>query len=489
MKPGRRIVAAVGIDRYPDAGIRPLNNAVNDARAVVSLLVELGFETVAPPLYDADATYGAMWSMTTDGPLTRLDAADSLVVFYAGHGATNSTLAAGNIPVQTGYLLPASANQTQFGSWMQLDPWLKNIARLPPRHVLVILDACESGVALNPVLKWRDVKTWKKDPLDALTSRTSRRVITSALDNQLAMDGGPVHGHSLFTGCLLEALRYGVGHPERGQVSGSELGQYLRDRVTSYPGAQQTPDYGTFDFDERGELLLPILEPGGKTVLVPPEVDARSSSLGRKRALIGVSASAGAAVTAIVAYLVSSSKPSIDPDWRHGSSEIQDALVVDTLSAVPLLPSPDSAPDLATLIESVQPFTTTNGIQIQASQILRGTYRAYLRRSPAPERVTATPALDWDESRDDRPVGGLTQTQAAAFCAAIGASLPTESQWTTASPIKVLPREWSSTSKSKGAFAKVMGASPEWLPTRATPGSSASDDPAIVLEIGFRCVR
>jgi formylglycine-generating enzyme required for sulfatase activity len=41
-------------------------------------------------------------------------------------------------------------------------------------------------------------------------------------------------------------------------TTGSELGQYLQRRVRTYPESRQTPDFGTFAFDDRGELVIPL---------------------------------------------------------------------------------------------------------------------------------------------------------------------------------------------------------------------------------------
>jgi hypothetical protein len=92
--------------------------------------------------------------------------------------------------VKTGYIIPADADEPggQVASWVRLDSWLSDVARLPPRHILVIIDACHSGVALGALVKWRDAVP-RSGPLDELQARLSRRIITSALGDQRAIDG------------------------------------------------------------------------------------------------------------------------------------------------------------------------------------------------------------------------------------------------------------------------------------------------------------
>ncbi len=279
---GRHVMVAIGIDRYRHW--RPLNNAVGDAVGAAALLRQLGFEDVVPPLLDDQATGEAIEALVTD-ELTSLVASDSLIIFFAGHGGTR-TQRVGGRDVRTGYLIPVdgAAESNRVQSWIEIDPWLRRISKLPPRHILVILDACFSGIALSSAVKWgRDSGALLDLPFAAANARPSRLVITSALDDERAMDSGPRPGHSLFTGCLIEGLTGGVSpvgtRDGRPVIIGSELGRYVRYRVSTYdgrPGWQQTPDLGSFDYDERGEMLIPVLV-GAAPAAGPPAL-ARASA-------------------------------------------------------------------------------------------------------------------------------------------------------------------------------------------------------------------
>jgi uncharacterized caspase-like protein len=275
-------MVAIGIDRYRHW--RPLNNAVGDAVGAAALLRELGFEDVVPPLLDDQATAEAIEALIAD-ELTSLAASDSLIVFFAGHGGTR-TQRVGDRDVRTGYLIPVdgAAGSSRVQSWIEIDSWLRQISRLPPRHILVILDTCFSGIALSSAVKWgRDSGALLDLPFAAANARPSRLVITSALDDERAMDSGPRPGHSLFTGCLIDGLTGGIPsvgvRDGRPVIIGSELGRYVRHRVATYegrPGWQQTPDLGSFDFDERGEMLIPVLV--GDARATGPSALARAST-------------------------------------------------------------------------------------------------------------------------------------------------------------------------------------------------------------------
>lgn len=259
VRAGGAYIAVIGVDRYRTWD--RLHNAVSDARGALRLFAGLGFELVAPPLFDESATGDALRRLVVDD-LSGLGEDDSLVLFFAGHGHT-MTRTVGGASVRDGYLIPADGDRPggRAGTWVRLESWLTEITRIPAKHILVILDACHSGLALGPILQWRSRgrENARREPLEDLRARRSRRIMTSALDDQLAMDGGPVPGHSLFTGCLIEAMTGGlVASTGHRIVTGSEIGHYVQRRVSEYPGSAQTPDFGALELDDRGDLLVRI---------------------------------------------------------------------------------------------------------------------------------------------------------------------------------------------------------------------------------------
>lgn len=256
---GRSVIAVIGIDRYQ--AWPQLHNAVGDAQGLRGLFIEqLGFTELTPPLIDEQANHGAITAMIQDQLRDLLRPDDSLVFFFAGHGHTETTQA-GTREVRTGYLIPVDARppgEHRFSSYLNLDSLLKDVAQLPARHILVILDSCHSGFALNEMPTVQIVRSFDRYSED-LSARMSRRVVTSALHDQAALDSGPVAGHSLFTGTLIEALDKGAADPDhKGFVTSSELALYVQKSVASWSSSQQTPDFGSFELDERGELVISL---------------------------------------------------------------------------------------------------------------------------------------------------------------------------------------------------------------------------------------
>jgi len=265
MSDGRRCISVIGIDHY--LWWNHLNNAVGDARGVLAAFQDLGFVSIAEPLLDVAATGDAIRRLPSNLK-PELDGNDSLVVFFAGHGHTAIDQFSDGLHVSTGYLIPVDADRVggRDHSWEWIEPWLAMIARLPPRHILVILDSCHSGIALSPGIQHRGMGVRTDGSSVPFHERRSRRILTSARGDQRALDGGPVAGHSVFTGYLIEALRGGT-RDESSVVSVGDIAEYVHRRVREYSHFKQVPGVGLLEFDDCGELYLSLKPP--RTVLQP----------------------------------------------------------------------------------------------------------------------------------------------------------------------------------------------------------------------------
>ena len=367
---GKPIIAVIGIDHY--AAWPRLENAVGDAAAASRMFRHLGFDEVTSPLLDRDATGEALRRLVTED-LAQLSSDDSLVLFFAGHGHTH-TAQIGDVSVKTGCLIPVDGALPRghvAASWLRLDTWLSDIARLPPRHILVIIDACHSGISLSAVHRWRAEEPSAPSELAALHARRSRRIITSALDDQLALDSGPYPGHSLFTGCLIEALSGGLARTGQRVTTGRELGHYLQKRVRSYPPSLQTPDFGTFELDDRGDIVVPLLSesPGADSPSLASTNNAAAvnrratagASGANRRLLLGIGLAIGVALIAIV--LAISAEDTGPLTHAPGTGDNTGAPVSPGLATTgtEFVPTPDAATLDAAETEAMQQTTRMRG--------------------------------------------------------------------------------------------------------------------------------
>lgn len=250
---GRNLIAVIGIDMY--TSWPKLHNAVNDALGVQKLFVEkLGFVMPFPPLLNADATLENITALVTDQLGNVAQPQDNVVLFYAGHGHTRISKI-GELEKESGYLIPVDAKLENWADKLSTDYFLENVSQLPARHVLLIIDACRSGFALSGMSAHRSAVTYEAK----LAQNVSRKVITSARRDEDALDSGSMPNHSLFTGTLIEGLNWGAADIDHnGLVTSYELGLYLQQRVGQASDSKQTPDFGSFTLDARGELVISL---------------------------------------------------------------------------------------------------------------------------------------------------------------------------------------------------------------------------------------
>lgn len=256
-KQGNSIIATIGINKYqywPQ-----LTNAVNDAIGFQQVLVDkLGFAAPIDPLLEEQANKASIIALVEDYLREVLKEEDNLVLFFAGHGHTRVDKAGGKTIGETGFLVPVEARgpKEYWSDYIQIDQFLQLVSRLPARHILLVLDSCHSGFALGEAMKgFRSSIKYEQD----LGSRISRKVITSARREQFALDGGPIPGHSLFTGTLIDGLNWGKADLDsNGLITSSELGLFIQQKVGQASEAAQTPDFGSFYIDDRGEMIISL---------------------------------------------------------------------------------------------------------------------------------------------------------------------------------------------------------------------------------------
>jgi uncharacterized caspase-like protein len=253
---GRSLVVAIGINEY--VYWHKLKNSVQDAVGLQKTLIDkLGFSAPIPPLLNEAATKTAINSLIEDQLREELKEDDSLILFFAGHGHTRVDKV-GDKNVETGFIIPVEGRGPKevWSDYIQIDQLLQSLSTLQARHILVILDSCHSGFALGEAMQsYRDAVRYEKD----LSGRMSRKVITSARRDQLALDGGPIQGHSLFTGTLVDGFNWGKADLDgNGLITSSELGLFIQQQVGQASESKQTPDFGSFHLDNRGEMVISL---------------------------------------------------------------------------------------------------------------------------------------------------------------------------------------------------------------------------------------
>jgi hypothetical protein len=237
----------VGINNYRHWG--KLQRPVEDARRLAGLLErDYGFASVKL-LLDEQASRENIESALNG--LLGLQAHDSLLIFFAGHGDYNRRL-------DDGFWVPYEARRGQQSDYLPNAVLSRYISRMNARHVLVVADACFSGSLL---LRERgEYQPPRGDPTEfyrRVLRRPGRFIITSG-ELELVPDD------SVFAIKLLDYLEY---MPPNGMLGARDIALRLEKDVAGL--SEQSVVSGRFREDRRddkGEFVFirrTVTQPGG----------------------------------------------------------------------------------------------------------------------------------------------------------------------------------------------------------------------------------
>jgi formylglycine-generating enzyme len=244
----------VGVNRFRDARIAPLNYATNDAQTVAKALGSLGFPASnITVLLDIQATKGEIERVLSSVVRRATVPADRLFLFFATHGMTVPLPGGG----EEGYLLFHDTDPTDLPYTALSMSALKQMGqRIPARHILVAVDACYGGYSLvraqaPPVLDRRY--------LELLAQSRVIQVITAGRKNQPVLEE---QGHGGFTRKLLDGL---LGHADSNRdsvITGTELAAWMHPRVAQASDNKQDMQFGNLDGEGQFFFLLPQVAVG-----------------------------------------------------------------------------------------------------------------------------------------------------------------------------------------------------------------------------------
>jgi len=219
----------IGVSDYI-SGWADLPNAAVDAAKTGDLFSSLGFKVTKVTDPTRAELIQALDSFVF-GPGQEED--NCLVIFFAGHGHTER-MAYGN---DMGYIVPKDApspNQDKAG-FMQKAIDMRTIEayarRIQAKHALFIFDSCFSGAIFDMVRAINENIRYK-------TARPVRQFITAGAADESVPD------RSIFRSQLTEALKGEADRNEDGYITGTELGEFLQEKVVNYSYGSQHPQYG-----------------------------------------------------------------------------------------------------------------------------------------------------------------------------------------------------------------------------------------------------
>lgn len=267
-------VLAVGINEYPNLpGRFKLNYAVADVKAFVDLLQKkYGFDKKnAIMLTDSEATRRNIMEKLYSLADTRWVSRDDCVIFYfSGHGQTVPLPRGGDM----GFLIPYDAKvdlsqEPNLAEYKQqcigMNELNETAKLIPAKHIIFIIDACYSGLALETS---RSLRSDIPGYLSKVAKTTTQQIIAAGGKGEESEERADL-GHGVFTHKLLEALETEIADMNNdGVITGTELANYLSDAVRAKTNGKQNPQWRKAD---EGEFLfLPQITEDKKKIKIEP---------------------------------------------------------------------------------------------------------------------------------------------------------------------------------------------------------------------------
>ncbi len=233
------IAVVIGINKYHTWP--SLEFAVSDAKAIKEKLYGLGFHQVIE-LYDSEASRLQILSLLGDKLPNLLGKNDSLMIYFAGHGQTetfeNRDKQGQIIIEKEGYIIPIDADTKNYeGTAISMSKIRDMATKYKAKHILFVFDSCYSGLGLKRSGGMKKADNYIKK----LSQMKAVQIITAGGENE---EVGEEKGHGIFTRHFLLALEGNADLDNDGFITASEVGTYIRPTVSRKTNNTQTPRFG-----------------------------------------------------------------------------------------------------------------------------------------------------------------------------------------------------------------------------------------------------
>jgi hypothetical protein len=160
---------------------------------------------------------------------------DTVLVYFAGHGAPEIDPRGVERDGLAKYLVPADADpEDLYASAVPMDELLTVFSRIEAERVVAFLDTCYSGAAGGRTFASRKTRAASVDDLfiERLTRSRGRAIVTASRPAEVSIEL-PELGHGLFTYCLVQGLQGAADGNRDGIVSLQELYEYVEREVST----------------------------------------------------------------------------------------------------------------------------------------------------------------------------------------------------------------------------------------------------------------
>ena len=246
--------AVIGINQYPNA--RPLKYAVNDALAFKRYLknyIELSEDHIFF-LTEHNATKDNILSLLGTKLKRMASREDTVIIFYAGHGAVETDPSNPDGDGFEKYLLPYDADLNDlFATSISMDEVRKIFQRISAERLIFIADTCYSGASGGRTMVTSKTRANLSDSFYERISKGKGRVIISSCSaNEISKEDDNLQ-HGVFSYHMLEGLKGSADQDGDGIITVSELFSYISRTV---PDASAQDQHPVKKGETEGELVI-----------------------------------------------------------------------------------------------------------------------------------------------------------------------------------------------------------------------------------------
>jgi hypothetical protein len=248
----------VGIDKYRN--LPNLKFAGNDAREFYKFLVDVNRipEDHIWLLLDEDATLDKLRSILGTHLPRRAGRDDTVIIFFAGHGATERDPSSPDGDGLEKYFLPHNASlRDLYSSALPMNEIARIFQRISAERLVFLADTCYSGGSGGRTVPTMGIRTNISDAfLNRLTQGKGRIIITASDANEVSEEKEELK-HGVFTYYLLEGLKGKADLDGDRLITVDELYRYISQMV---PQATNQSQHPVKKGEMKGQIILGIIQ-------------------------------------------------------------------------------------------------------------------------------------------------------------------------------------------------------------------------------------
>jgi hypothetical protein len=234
--------AVIGVDNYPN--VRKLRYAADDAKAFYDHLVHYNHipaENVTL-LLDQEASLTELRSTLGTHLKSKAGRDDMVIIFFAGHGATEKDVMSPDGDGLEKYLLPYDADPKDlYATALPMGEVSRIFNRIRSERLVFIADSCYSGASGGRTISLTGIRANISDTfLDRIATGKGRIILTASGANEVSAEDEKLH-HGVFTYFLLDGLRGKADTDKDGVITVDEAYAYVSKQVPQATGQEQHP--------------------------------------------------------------------------------------------------------------------------------------------------------------------------------------------------------------------------------------------------------